>query len=120
MLAIAMVLDGSTRKTAAQTCGVTRQALRDWAHRYNKGGVETLAHRRGAGRPPRLTPERKAGLSNQVDDGPDPERDGVVRWRCADLIPTALNFDRCMSPRCNRVRGHVSPCLSVNNQGGWY
>jgi transposase len=35
MLAIAMVLDGADRGTAAETCGMDRQTLRDWVHRYN-------------------------------------------------------------------------------------
>src|SRR5450756_603625 len=35
MLAIAMILDGADRKTAAETCGMDRQTLRDWVHRYN-------------------------------------------------------------------------------------
>lgn len=35
MLAIALVLDGADRATAANGCGMDRQTLRDWAHRYN-------------------------------------------------------------------------------------
>ncbi len=31
MLAIALVLDGVDRKTAAENCGMDRQTLRDWA-----------------------------------------------------------------------------------------
>jgi hypothetical protein len=33
----------------------------------------------------RLTAAQKAELAAWVEAGPDPERDGVVRWRCADL-----------------------------------
>jgi DNA-binding NtrC family response regulator len=42
MLAIALVLEGSDRKTAAETCGMDRQTLRDWVHRYNAEGLEGL------------------------------------------------------------------------------
>ncbi|WP_245396764.1 helix-turn-helix domain-containing protein, partial [Jiella sonneratiae] len=35
MLAIALVLDGVDRRSAAETCGMDRQTLRDWVHRYN-------------------------------------------------------------------------------------
>ena len=42
MLAIALVLDGVDRKTAAENCGMDRQTLRDWAHRYNAEGVSGL------------------------------------------------------------------------------
>ncbi len=30
MLAVALVLEGSDRKAAAETCGMDRQTLRDW------------------------------------------------------------------------------------------
>jgi transposase-like protein len=36
ILAIAMVLDGFSREEAARLCGLDRQTLRDWVHRYNK------------------------------------------------------------------------------------
>ena len=37
ILALALVLDGVDRKAAAETCGMDRQTLRDWVHRYNAG-----------------------------------------------------------------------------------
>jgi transposase len=85
MLAIALVLEGKDRKTAAETCGMDRQTLRDWVHRYNAGGLAGLENRKGAGRPSRLNAEQKAELAALVEKGPDAEKDGVVRWRCADL-----------------------------------
>ena len=30
---------------------------------------------------PQLTPDQMAQLATWVEDGPDPERDGVLRWR---------------------------------------
>jgi transposase len=85
MLAIALVLEGMDRKTAAETCGMDRQTLRDWVRRYNAEGVAGLTDRRSPGPPPRLTPEQKAALAARVETGPDPKRDGVVRWRRQDL-----------------------------------
>ena len=38
MLAVALVLEGADRTTAAETCGMDRQTLRDWVHRYNAEG----------------------------------------------------------------------------------
>ena len=35
MLALALVLDGHSRETAARAVGMDRQTLRDWVHRYN-------------------------------------------------------------------------------------
>jgi putative transposase len=85
MLAIALVLEGKDRKTAAETCGMDRQTLRDWVHRYNAQGLAGLENRKGRGRPSRLTTEQKAELAALVESGPDTEQDGVVRWRCVDL-----------------------------------
>jgi len=65
--------------------GMDRQTLRDWAHRFNEEGPEGLKHRSGAGRPRLLTQEQMSELSVIVETGPDPEVDGVVRWRRIDL-----------------------------------
>jgi len=42
MLAIALVLEGRPRGEAAAQCGMDRQTLRDWAHRYNAEGIAGL------------------------------------------------------------------------------
>jgi transposase len=85
MLAIALVLEGMDRTTTAKTCGMDRQTLRDWVHRYNAEGLAGLTNRRSPGPPARLSPEQKAEFAALVGAGPDPERDGVVRWRRIDL-----------------------------------
>ena len=85
MLAIALVVEGVDRKTAAETCGMDRQTLRDWVHRYNAEGLAGLANRRGASRPSRLAPAQVAELVSWLEAGPDPAVDGVVRWRRQDL-----------------------------------
>jgi transposase len=86
MLAIALVLEGSSREAAAKACAMDRQTLRDWVHRYNESGLEGLSDRpRRNGPRPRLSEEQQAKLATWVAEGPDLERDGVVRWRCVDL-----------------------------------
>ena len=85
MLAIALVLEGRPRAEAAETCGMDRQTLRDWVHRYNAEGIAGLSNRRAPGPTPRLSAAQEAELDRRVEDGPDPARDGVVRWRCRDL-----------------------------------
>jgi transposase len=89
MLAIALVLEGVDRQTAAETCGMDRQTLRDWVHRYNAEGAAGLANRRGVPRSPRLDPAQVAELVSWLEAGPDPAPvpmgDGVVRWRRQDL-----------------------------------
>ena len=84
-LAIALVLEGTSRKVAAENCGMDRQTLHDWVHRYNAEGVEGLGNRRRDGVELRLTSDQLAQLATWVEDGSDPERDGVVRWRRVDL-----------------------------------
>ena len=85
MLALALVLDGRSREDAAAACGMDRQTLRDWVHRYNAEGLAGLADRRAAGPAPRLSAEQEAEVARWVEAGPDLGRDGVVRWRCGDL-----------------------------------
>lgn len=85
LLAIALVLEGCSRAEAARQCGMDRQTLRDWAHRYNAEGVAGLATRHRSGRPPQLTAAQLSELKDLVIEGPDPAVHGVVRWRCIDL-----------------------------------
>src|SRR4051812_34989384 len=85
MLALALVLEGASREEAARAAGMDRQTLRDWVHRYNAEGLAGLRDRRRPGPRPRLTPEQEAALEGAVERGPDPDRDGVVRWRRVDL-----------------------------------
>ena len=84
MPAPALVLEGSSREQAARHAGRDRQSLRDWVHRCNAEGLAGLHDRPRPGPRPRLTPERMAALEKVVDEGPDPERDGVARWRRVD------------------------------------
>jgi transposase len=94
ILAIAHVLDGMSRTDAARSCGMDRQTLRDWVHRYNAAGITGLADAPRGGRPPALTDEQMGELRGLVLSGPDPARDGVVRWRCVDLCDQiAERFD---------------------------
>ena len=85
MLALALVVEGVDRTTAARTCGMDRQTLRDWVHRYNEGGLAGLSNRHGGGPAQLLTPAQKDELKQIVLAGPDLAKDGVVRWRCVDL-----------------------------------
>jgi len=85
LLALALVLEGRPRSEAAALNGMDRQTLRDWVHRYNAEGIEGLKSRRPVGRAPALTEQQKAELRELVVNGPDPEKDQVVRWRCQDI-----------------------------------
>jgi len=85
LLALANALDGMSRQAAARAAGMDRQALRDWVHRYNAGGVAGLRDRPRAGRPCRLDEGRQAALKALVLRGPKLARDGCVAWRARDL-----------------------------------
>ena len=75
-------LEGVDRKTAAETCGMDRQTLRDWVHRYNAEGLLGLTNRHYAG-PRAAERERSVGACRTGREGLGPERDGVVRWRAS-------------------------------------
>lgn len=86
MLALALVMEGESREAAACQCGMDRQTLRDWVHRYNAEGLAGLLDRaRGGGAPAKLTAVQRATVAEWVRTGPDHASDGVVRWRVIDL-----------------------------------
>src|SRR5436305_4419782 len=80
-LALALVLEGSSREEAARAAGMDRQTLRDWVHRSNAEGLPGLRDRPRSGRRPRLTPGQEAELATAVGRGPDPDRDPRVGLR---------------------------------------
>ena len=86
LLAVAVILDGGSRSEAARVAGVTLQIVRDWVLRFNEGGPDGLATRRAPGRASILNDEQRARLAGQVEAGPIPAAQGVVRWRLVDLV----------------------------------
>ena len=89
LLAIALILEGSSRADAARSTGMDRQTLRDWVHRFNAEGTEGLCDRKAPGRSRRLDAAQLTELKARVAAGPDPAQDGIVRWRLADLCAWA-------------------------------
>jgi transposase len=85
LLALAAVCDGMDREEAARIGGMDRQTLRDWVHRFNAQGPDGLINIKPTGRLRTLSAEQDEELRQLVEAGPDPEKDGVVRWRCVDL-----------------------------------
>jgi transposase len=85
LLALALVLEGASRADAARSTGMDRQTLRDWVHRFNQQGPDGLADRQAPGRPRQLSAEQLQEVAAWLETGPEPGRDGVVRWRLADL-----------------------------------
>lgn len=85
LLALALVMEGASRTDAARACGMDRQTLRDWVHRYNALGIDGLVDRKPPGPLPRLTAQQETELARIVERGPDIADDGIVRWRRVDL-----------------------------------
>ena len=73
LLAIAAVLDGTSRAAAAKAGGMDRQTLRDWVIRFNEQGPDGLINKSSPGAPGMLTEEHKPFLAQGV---PCPTRRG--------------------------------------------
>ena len=86
LLAIAAVLEGTSRADAAKIGGMDRQTLRDWVIRFNDQGRDSLINIPSPGVPPKLNAMHRAFLAKIVEEGPIPAAHGVVRWRACDLI----------------------------------
>ena len=85
LTAIAAVLEGASRKDAAARSGMDRQTLCDWVHRFNEKGPAGLRDAPCGHPKKRLTATQEAAVKAHVLKGPDPETDGLVRWRCVDI-----------------------------------
>ena len=72
--ALALTLEGGSWTQAAEQCGMQRQTLRDWVHRYNAEGIAGLITRGGPGQPPALNEQQMAELKEVAIKGPDPEK----------------------------------------------
>lgn len=85
LLALSAVRDGGSRTEAARIGGVGLQIVRDWVVRFNAEEPAGLVDRKAPGKRPTLTSDQRAALAQIVEAGPQPWRDGVVRWRLIDL-----------------------------------
>jgi transposase len=114
LLALALALEGHNRAQAAKTCGMDRQTLRDWVHRYNEQGIDGLSNRpHGGGASPKLSVEEKTQLAAWVRQGPDIAEDGVVRWRLRDLRDRILA--RFFVPMDERSVGRILKTLTFSH-----
>jgi transposase len=67
MLAITFLLEGWSREAAAEACGMERQTLCDWVHRYNASGLNGLYNRpRRNGPLPQLSEEQQAQIARAL------------------------------------------------------
>jgi len=69
MLALTLVLEGKSRTDASTCCGMDRQILCDWVHRYNAEGIEGLHNRTAPGAKPKLSAEQECEVAELVRKG---------------------------------------------------
>ena len=86
LLALAVIYDGGRRTDAARTGAVSLQVIRDWVLRFNAEGPDGLINCKAPGAAPKLDDAQRQALAAQVEQGPVPAVDGVVRWRLKDLV----------------------------------
>jgi len=86
LLAIAHAMDGMTFTVAAIAVGMERQALGDAVKRYNAEGLDGLNDRPKPGRTPKLTEAQESELKTIVENGPDPEIEGLSAYTRADIV----------------------------------
>ena len=85
LLALAVICDGGGRTQAARVGAVGLQTVRDWVLAFNAEGPAGLVDGKAPGQRPKLSDAQRQALAEAVERGPDPEQDGVVRWRRKDL-----------------------------------
>lgn len=77
---------------AAEVAGVTPQIVRDRVVRFNEEGPDAPINRKAPGPQQRRTDARRRPLAARVEAGPDPDADGVVRWRRVGLAHRSSRF----------------------------
>ena len=85
ILAIRDVMLGRPRQWICEQYGVSRENLRHWIRWYNDEGMVGLEDAERSGRPPKLNAAQMASLKARVSAPPEVNKDGVGRWRAADV-----------------------------------
>lgn len=85
LLALAAIYEGGSRTDAARIGAVGLQTVRDWVVAFNAQGPAGLIDRTAPGAPPKLDAAQRRALARAIEEGPDLDRHGVVRWRLKDL-----------------------------------
>jgi transposase len=83
--AIRDIMLGRSRAWVCAQYGVSRENLRHWVQWYNAHGMAGLAEAPRAGRPCKLSQTQRTSLQARVSVPPAIDKDGVGRWRAADV-----------------------------------
>jgi transposase len=111
---------GRARQWVCAQYGISRENLRHWLRWYNEAGSAGLADAARSGRPPKLNAEQLAALKARISAPPQVDRDGVGRWRAADvqrLIKRDYGVEyRSIAGVCNLLHRLEQACLSGRPQ----
>jgi transposase len=86
---ILLVGSGMLNEEAAEVCKVHVRTLRRWLADYREGKIDGLKHKKGAGKPSRLSAEQNERLREIVKAGPEVAGYETGRWTAVvvkDLI----------------------------------
>jgi transposase len=69
-MGLRLLHEGKSPKEVAEFLGVSQPTVYDWHHRWQKGGIESLANRPKSGRPVKATKSYVAELEKAVEQDP--------------------------------------------------
>ena len=85
LLALATIYEGASRTQAARVGRGPRPIIRSWLVMFTADGPGGLSDPKPPGQPPRLMDIHHTALIKMIEQGPDLQVHGVVRWRLIDL-----------------------------------
>ena len=80
------IMNGASRANAAKRGHMSPDVLRYWINRYNDLGLDGLIDLKSPGRPRKLEAAQTVEFIKVVKAGPNPEINGIGRWRLCDLV----------------------------------
>lgn len=87
--AVLAVAAGATLTLAGQQAGLSREAVAQVVHRFNRRGLAVLATAPGRGRKPTYTSEQRCRVLAELRREPDRQQDQTATWSLA-LLQKAL------------------------------
>lgn len=116
LLALAAIYEGGSRTQASRIGAVGLPTVRDWVLAFNAAGPDGLIERKKPGPRFKLDAAQRQALAAVIEEGPDLQRDGVVRWRLKDLAAWlfarfGVSFDESSVGPQERL-AQLRPCVT--------
>lgn len=80
LLGLRLLIFKQTPHAIGIQLGVSEHSVRNWAHRFLSGGIESMHRGSSPGHPPKLPHEEEERFKQRIRSGPT-EADGVPVWR---------------------------------------